>query len=122
MADFPTMPRRRSTKIMKVPPFAWKLAVVFLSASILSIAHSGACCAVTHRNGAVVNADQTVIMVWDPEEKTQHFIRQASFKSDAEDVGFIVPTPSRPRLEESGDAAFSTLRTITAPSHLSDRA
>ena len=107
---------------MKVLSFKWKLAVVFLSASILAIAHSGACCAVTHGNGAVVNANQAVIMVWDPVEKTQHFIRQASFKSDAEDVGFIVPTPSRPRLEESGDAAFAALDTITAPRVSSDRA
>lgn len=63
----------------------------------------------------MVNADQTVIMVWDAEKKTQHFIRQASFKSDAADVGFLVPTPSRPQLEESGDAAFATLRKITTP-------
>ncbi len=76
---------------------------------------SVACCPVTHDTRAVVNADQTVIMVWDAEKQTQHFIRQASFKSDADDVGFLVPTPSRPQLEESGDAAFSTLRAITAP-------
>jgi hypothetical protein len=76
---------------------------------------SVACCAVAPDSRSVVNADQTVIMVWDAEKKTQHFIRQASFKSDAADVGFLVPTPSRPQLEESGDAAFATLRKITAP-------
>lgn len=92
---------------------------VVLVAWMIPAPKSAACCAVTHDAGAVVNADQTVIMLWDAERKTQHFIRQASFKSDADDVGFLVPTPSRPQLEESGDAAFSTLRRITAPSRRS---
>ena len=91
------------------------ISMVFFLGSMIPVAKSAACCAVTRDAGAVVNADQTVIMVWDAAHRTQHFIRQASFKSDADDVGFIVPTPSRPQLEESGDAAFSTLRTITAP-------
>ena len=76
---------------------------------------SAACCAVTRDARAVVNADQTVIMVWDEARQTQHFIRQASFKSDANDIGFIVPTPSRPQLAESGNDAFPRLKEITAP-------
>lgn len=73
------------------------------------------CAAVTVVRGSVVNADQSVIMIWDKEKKTQHFIRQANFKTDAKDVGFIVPSPSRPELEESGNEAFTTLKEITAP-------
>lgn len=63
----------------------------------------------------VVNADQTVIMVWDPAAKKQHFIRQASFASDADDFGFLVPSPSQPELAEAGNEAFQVLETITAP-------
>ena len=75
-----------------------------------------ACCAVSRAVDRVVNADQTVIILWDPATKRQHFIRQASFKSDAkEDIGFIVPSPSQPDLEEAGDAAFVQLKYITAP-------
>lgn len=73
------------------------------------------CAAVTSSRGNVVNADQSVIMIWDKEKQTQHFIRQANFKTDAKDVGFIVPSPSRPQLEESGNEAFATLKEITAP-------
>ncbi|MFN4943158.1 MAG: DUF2330 domain-containing protein [Akkermansiaceae bacterium] len=73
------------------------------------------CAAVTIARGNVVNADQEVIMIWDKETKTQHFIRQANFKTDAKDVGFIVPSPSRPQLEESDNDAFDTLKQITAP-------
>ncbi|MCE9612279.1 MAG: DUF2330 domain-containing protein [Chthoniobacter sp.] len=91
------------------------LCVSSLLACPTFLPNAAACCAVAPDSRSVVNADQTVIMVWDAEKKTQHFIRQASFKSDAADVGFLVPTPSRPQLEESGDAAFATLRKITAP-------
>jgi hypothetical protein len=74
-----------------------------------------ACCAVARDGSRVVNADQTVIMIWDPASRTQHFIRQADFKTDAPDVGFIVPSPSRPQLGETGKAAFASLAEITAP-------
>jgi hypothetical protein len=50
-----------------------------------------ACCPVPPSGKPVVNADQTVIMIWDAATKTQHFIRQASFKSAADDFGFLVP-------------------------------
>jgi hypothetical protein len=63
----------------------------------------------------VVNADQTVIIIWDAVTKTEHFIRQATFKSDADDFGFLVPTPSQPELDESGNEAFPYLRKLTQP-------
>ena len=74
-----------------------------------------ACCPVAPANSHVINTDQSVIILWDKEQQTQHFIRRANFKTDAKDIGFIVPSPSRPQLEESGDAAFDTLAHITAP-------
>ena len=63
----------------------------------------------------VVNADQSVIIIWDAATHTQHFIRRASFKSDADDFGFLVPTPAQPELSESGNAAFPFLQQLTEP-------
>lgn len=74
-----------------------------------------ACCPAPPSGKPVVNADQTVILLWDPATKTEHFIRRASFKSDADDFGFLVPTPAQPELDESGDAAFPTLLKLTEP-------
>ena len=74
-----------------------------------------ACCAVAPRGVPVVNADQTVIIAWDKERQMEHFIRKASFRSGGESVGFLVPTPGRPQLEESGNEAFPLLADITAP-------
>lgn len=74
-----------------------------------------ACCAVASVYNHVVNASQTVIMIWDKKQQTQHFIRKADFKTDAKDIGFLVPSPSRPQLEESGNEAFNYLEKITSP-------
>jgi hypothetical protein len=79
------------------------------------------CCPV-HRSGRpVVNADQTVILIWDPSTKTEHFIRQASFKSEADDFGFLIPSPNRPELEESANGAFDHLRKLTEPERKKER-
>jgi hypothetical protein len=94
--------------------------VLFL-ATITLLAHfpsepADACCpAPAHWDQPVVNADQSVIIIWDAASQTQHFIRQASFKSEADDFGFLIPSPSEPELSESGDAAFPHLVQLTAP-------
>ena len=74
-----------------------------------------ACCPASHYQLAVANADQTVIIIWDAATQTQHFIRQASFKSEGDDFGFLIPSPSEPELSESGDEAFPYLYRLTAP-------
>jgi hypothetical protein len=74
-----------------------------------------ACCPVYQIGKPVVNADQTVIIIWNAAAKTQHFIRQASFKGEADDFGFLVPSPTQPELEEAGDDAFPHLRRLTEP-------
>lgn len=74
-----------------------------------------ACCAVARSGKPVVNADQTVIIIWDAATKTQHFIRKASFKSEADDIGFLIPSPSQPQLNESGNEAFPVLLKLTEP-------
>ncbi|MEX0702417.1 MAG: DUF2330 domain-containing protein [Planctomycetales bacterium] len=77
-----------------------------------------ACCPASPSGKPVVNADQTVIIIWDAATKTQHFIRQASFRSAADDFGFLVPTPSQPELAEAGDEAFPYLLKLTEPEYI----
>jgi hypothetical protein len=91
------------------------LALLALVVVVLAAPPSDACCPAPPSGKPVVNADQSVIIVWDAASKTEHFIRRASFKSDADDFGFLVPTPKKPELEESGDGAFPLLAKITAP-------
>ncbi|HEY8072651.1 MAG TPA: DUF2330 domain-containing protein [Labilithrix sp.] len=94
-----------------------KTAAALLAAAALVSwsAPSHACACAPPENKPVVNADQTVVIVWDPSSKTEHFVRRASFKADADDFGFLVPTPQKPDLDESGDDAFPIFAKITAP-------
>ena len=69
----------------------------FTALSLLSN-YASACCAVAPPGQRVVNADQSVIIIWDEATQTQHFIRNASFTSNSPGVGFIVPLPSHPPL------------------------
>jgi hypothetical protein len=73
-------------------------------------------CAVAPPPGAYVAiANETALIVWDADSKTQHFIRRATFDTKAEDFGFLVPTPTKPDLGEAHDYTFKMLEKITAP-------
>jgi hypothetical protein len=90
------------------------LITTLLGATGLSCA-ALACCPAPPSGKPVVNADQTVLIIWDAAAKTQHFIRQASFLSEADDFGFIVPSPTQPELSESSNEASTLLRKLTEP-------
>jgi hypothetical protein len=94
--------------------FALPLAGVAL-VLVLWALPAPACCPAPPSGRPVVNADQTVIILWDAAAKTQHFIRKASFQSEADDFGFLVPSPSQPELSESGNDAFPYLQKLTEP-------
>jgi len=74
-----------------------------------------ACAPAPMRGERVEIAEETALIVWDEANKTEHFIRQAKFMSTSADFGFLVPTPSEPKLAESDEAAFRYLATLTAP-------
>src|SRR5690242_15624687 len=92
------------------------LTIILSQASSLYLATvAPACCPVGHSGMPVINADQTMIILWDAATKTQHLIRKASFKSAGDDFGFLVPTPTQPELNESGNDAFPFLQNLTEP-------
>jgi hypothetical protein len=74
-----------------------------------------ACAPAPRRNQSVAIASESAIILWDAASKTQHFIRRASFTTEARDFGFLVPTPTKPTLAEASDEAFAVLARITAP-------
>jgi hypothetical protein len=106
--------RRANCRLAYASGYLLPLLPLFLLA-LLAYTPAPACCPAGPKGKPVVNADQTVVIIWDAAKKTQHFIRQASFKSEAADFGFLIPTPSAPELEESGNEAFPFLAKVTAP-------
>ena len=91
------------------------LLAAFVFLPLVGSPPAPACCPAPPSGKPVVNADQTVIIIWDAAAKMQHFIRQASFKGDADDFGFLIPSPSEPELSESGNDAFPILLKLTEP-------
>jgi hypothetical protein len=59
--------------------------------------------------------EEAALIVYDPQAKMQHFIRQANFRTDAAYFGFLVPTPTMPQLAEVGDSLFGGLQSFTLP-------
>ncbi len=54
----------------------------------------------------------TNIVIYDEVHHMEHFIRNASFRSRADNFGFIAPTPSRPDLNKASNRAFYTLAAL----------
>jgi hypothetical protein len=89
------------------------LALLVLSGVCTACANA---CAVAHpHNEPVRIATESAIILWDETTKTEHFIRRASFNSEAKNFGFLVPTPAVPELVETSDDAFKELAEITKP-------
>lgn len=87
---------------------AWALG---LSAAA-SLGSAWACSGVGPIGKPVVFGDQTNIVIWDEAHHTEHFIRNAKFKSGATDFGFIAPTPGKPELHKASNRAFFTLAAL----------
>ena len=84
-----------------------------VSATFLLMAVTiGYACCMAYGAHPVALVDEKAIIIWNAEQKREHFIRQASFDSEAEHFGFIVPVPSHPEVAEADAAAFNLLESL----------
>ena len=74
-----------------------------------------ACAPAPHAGEAIDVVEESAVIVWDPATTTQHFIRRATFRGNARDFGFLVPTPTAPTLAAVDDGIFDTLQAKTEP-------
>jgi len=92
------------------------LRATTVTLAMLAIGLPNLACAPVPGEGKVVRIDaEEAIIIWDAAAKRQHFIRRASFQTDAKDFGFLVPTPNQPELSEADDTAFDMLLFMTDP-------
>ena len=84
--------------------------------NILSARIVDGCAPAWHLGDHVDIAQENALIVWDQENSTEHFIRNAQFVTDAADFGFLVPTPTEPKLAEvpRGPFLFRQLERTTA--------
>jgi hypothetical protein len=74
-----------------------------------------ACAPAPHAGEEIDVIEESAVIVWDPASRTQHFIRRATFRGNARDFGFLVPTPASPALAAVDDGIFDTLQAKTEP-------
>jgi hypothetical protein len=53
---------------------------------------------------------EQVVIVYDAKTSTEHFIREVTFNEGATQIGFVVPTPSRPEVAKVDAQPFNELR------------
>lgn len=96
----------------------------WLTSLAVALVHQHAsACAVAPPEGAFVSvAEESAVIVWDAASKTEHFIRNAAFRSSPppsaaqrQDFGFLVPTPDKPTLEDADDSVFAQLEEVVRP-------
>lgn len=72
-----------------------------------------AACCITYAEALVQLAQETAVIVWDPRNKVEHFVRRAVFEGNAKDFGFIYPSPSQPfRIEVADPQLFGLLESL----------
>lgn len=72
-----------------------------------------ACCYFAAKNKDVLQPSQKAFITWDPIENMESFTVQPKFEGNAEDFGMVVPTPSRPKLNEMPSDFFKELAVFT---------
>jgi hypothetical protein len=91
----------------------WALAgVLALFASGPSPADA-ACCYFSAKNADVLQPAQKAFITWDATEKIETFTVQPRFEGNARDFGMVIPTPSRPKLDEMPRDFFKELAVFT---------
>ncbi|HEX8172792.1 MAG TPA: DUF2330 domain-containing protein [Thermoanaerobaculia bacterium] len=82
---------------------------------LIALTRTALACAPAPPPGHRVNVvEESAAIIWEPASKTEHFIRRATFSGDAAHFGFLVPTPTEPRITAVGDTLFDYLDAATA--------
>lgn len=92
-----------------------RLRWALLVAAVLVAPNVGqaACCYFSAKNTDILQPAQKVFITWNPSEKVETFTVQPKFEGNALDFGMVIPTPSRPKLNEMPRDFFKHLAVYT---------
>lgn len=91
------------------------LVAALAALSCASVREARACATASPPSREVAIAQESALVVWDEKAKTEHFVRRAVFRSQAEHFGFLVPSPTPPTLAEEKDEVLDRLEQIVLP-------
>ena len=93
----------------------WTLRLV-AAATLTALAAPGAqaaCCYFSAKDKDILQPAQKAFVTWDPVEQIESFTVQPKFEGNALDFGMVIPTPSRPKLDEMPRDFFKELAIFT---------
>jgi hypothetical protein len=90
-----------------------RAVAVLAAAGLAAQAGRSACCYFSAKNADVLQPAQKVFITWDATEKIETFTVQPRFEGNARDFGMVIPTPSRPKLDEMPRDFFKELAVFT---------
>jgi hypothetical protein len=82
-------------------------------AGLLPPTVQAACCYFSAKEADVLQPAQKAFITWDAREKVETFTVQPKFEGNALDFGMVIPTPSRPKLDEMPRDFFKELAVFT---------
>jgi hypothetical protein len=89
------------------------VAAVLALAGLQPPAADSACCYFSAKDKDILQPAQKAFLTWDPQEQVESFTVQPKFEGNALDFGMVIPTPSRPRLDEMPRDFFKELAVFT---------
>jgi hypothetical protein len=91
----------------------WLWLPALTLAGLLPAPAGAACCYFSAKDADILQPAQKVFITWDAKEKVEAFTVQPKFEGNALDFGMVIPTPSRPKLDEMPRDFFKTLAIYT---------
>jgi hypothetical protein len=76
-------------------------------------AAESACCYFSAKDKDILQPAQKVFITWDPVQTVESFTVQPKFEGNADDFGMVIPTPSKPKLDEMPRDFFKELALYT---------
>lgn len=91
--------------------FGFLLSALLLGFQL--IAADAACCYFAAKDKDISQPGQIAFIAWNPQKQTEAFTVQPKFEGNAVDFGMVIPTPSRPKLDEMPRDLFKGLALFT---------
>lgn len=89
------------------------IASGIVMAQLLPVTANAACCYFAAQDKDILQPGQKAFITWDPNTGTESFTVQPKFEGNALDFGMVIPTPSRPKLDEMPRDFFKDLAMYT---------
>jgi hypothetical protein len=98
---------------MKPANFSMLAGAIAAVALTTSPPARAACCYFAAKDKDIDQPAQKVFITWEPDGKRETFTVQPKFEGNARDFGMVIPTPTRPKLDEMPREFFKALAVFT---------